>query len=100
MLFLGPKIIRGRVFSWREYIEEVEKEVDWMSVLKIAMEMYNGDLKGYAKLSDQKDIREQQLLPYMQDLIKRKIEDVLQRFSQRAPRTVRSEAGHFEYSPE
>ena len=65
ILFLGQKILRGRVFSWREYIEEIDKQVDWMSVLKIAMEIYNGDLKGYAKLSDQKEIRERQLLPYM-----------------------------------
>lgn len=99
-MFLGQKIVRGRVFSWREYIEEIEKDVDWMSVLKIAMEIYNGDLKGYAKLSDQKEIRERQLLPYMKDLIKRKIEDCLQKLSQRAPRTFMNDIGQIEYSPE
>lgn len=62
-----------------------------MSVLKIAMEIYNGDLKGYAKLSDQKEIRERQLLPYMQELIKRKIEDVLQKLSQRVPKSFLSD---------
>lgn len=46
-------------------------------MLKIAMEIYNGDLKGYAKLPDQKEVREDCLKNFMKDLIKRSIETVL-----------------------
>ena len=53
-----------------------------MSVLKVALEIYNGDLKGYAKVPDEKSVRENQLKGYMQDLIKTSIETVIYKFRQ------------------
>lgn len=42
------------MFSWKEYINfhRFEKNSDLLSVLKIASEIFNGDLKGFAYLPD------------------------------------------------
>jgi hypothetical protein len=39
----------------------------------VALEIYNGDIKGYAQVPDEKEIREEKLKGYMQDLIKTNI---------------------------
>ena len=49
-------------------------------MLKIALEIYNGDLKGYAKVPDEKDVREMQMKPYMKELLKTSIETVIYKF--------------------
>tara|TARA_B110000305_G_C18980636_1_gene421480 strand:- start:188 stop:331 length:144 start_codon:yes stop_codon:yes gene_type:complete len=46
------------VFTWREYIDHIEATKDWLTVLKITLEIYNGNIKGYAKVPDEKDVRE------------------------------------------
>ena len=73
ILLLGQKTIqRARLFSWREYVEHIkfEEGCDWLGVLKVALDIYNGDLKGYYNVPDEKEARENQLKVYMQDLIK------------------------------
>jgi len=60
-MFLGVKCLqRGRLYSWKEYIDHIKSQInfDWLSVLKVALEIFNGDLKGYAKVPDEKEIRE------------------------------------------
>ena len=54
-----------------------------MSVLKVALEIYNGDIKGYALVPDEKEVREEKLQGYMQDLIKTNIQQVLQKFKKK-----------------
>jgi hypothetical protein len=39
-------------------------------VLKIATEIFNGDLKGYSDLPDSKETREEVLKPFMKELIR------------------------------
>jgi hypothetical protein len=39
----------------------------------MALEIYNGDIKGYALVPDDKEVREQKLEAYMKDLIKTNI---------------------------
>jgi len=36
----------------------IKEKYDWLAVLKVALEIYNGDLKGFAKLADEKELRE------------------------------------------
>lgn len=31
---------------------------NWLSILKLALEIYDGDLKGYANVADEKEVRE------------------------------------------
>jgi len=77
---------RGRIFSWREYIEHIKFTLnyDWLSVLKVALEIFNGDLKGYAQVPDEKDLRERLLQPYMKDLLKQSITTVIHQFKNKS----------------
>lgn len=58
------------MFSWKEYIEHLKEErVDWLAILKVALEIYNGELRGYANVPDEKEVREAMLKIYMKELI-------------------------------
>jgi hypothetical protein len=67
----GQKVLRARVFSWKEFLEVMRsaRNKDWLSILKMAMEMFNGDAKGFACLPDSKEQREEELQEYMRELI-------------------------------
>ena len=61
---MGNKnVVRGRVFSWKEYLDHIKfkENYDWLTVLKVALEIYHGESKGFSKVPDEKDIREKQL---------------------------------------
>lgn len=52
---MGNKnLVRGHIFSWKEYIDHIKftENCDWLAVLKVSLEIYNGDAKGYAKVPD------------------------------------------------
>jgi hypothetical protein len=49
----------------------------------LALEIYNGDLKGYANVADEKEVREENLKGYMEDLVKSTIESVILKFKKR-----------------
>ena len=61
----------ARLFSWREYIDKLKftDNQDWLSVLQVALEIYQGDLKGFAMLPDAKERRQEYLKDYMKKLI-------------------------------
>jgi len=69
------KIVIGRLFTWKEYIEHIKfkENYDWLKVLKVALEIYNGDIKGYAKVPDEKEAREGLLQGVMKEMIKESI---------------------------
>jgi len=46
-------------------------------VLKKALDIYNGELKGFAGVPDEKEIREGLLKTYMKDLLKTTIESII-----------------------
>jgi len=45
------------------------KKLDWTGILKLALDIYTGELKGFSNISDSKQTRESQLLPFMQQLL-------------------------------
>lgn len=58
---MGSKsVLKGRLYSWKEYIDHIkfQESYDWLTVLKVALEIYNGESKGYAKVPDEKEVRE------------------------------------------
>ena len=64
-------MLRARVFSWSEFLNDLRKKSSnlWIGVLQLAMQIFNGDQKGFALLPDLKDEREARLGGYMRDLI-------------------------------
>ena len=86
-MVLGSKSVQKiHLFSWREYIEYFKStgKSDWLSVLKIALEIYNGDLKGYHGVPDEKEIREKRLKDAMRDLVSQSISDQINKLNTRS----------------
>jgi hypothetical protein len=81
------------LLSWREYIEKLKfsDNYDWLTVLKAALEIYNGELRGFALLPDEKERREEYLKDYMKKLIMTSIQTVLYKF-QKVSETPKSES--------
>jgi hypothetical protein len=76
IFFLGTKqIVRAKVFTWREFIDYIKfkENADWSTVLKTALEIYNGEAKGFARVPDEKEVREGLLGGYMKDMIKESV---------------------------
>jgi len=71
----GKTIVRGKLFSWKEYLDHIKfkENCDWLTVLKVALEIYTGESKGYAKVPDEKEIREGILKGFMKDMIKESV---------------------------
>jgi hypothetical protein len=83
IIFAGSRTLtKARLLSWREYIEKLKfsDNYDWLTVLKAALEIYNGELKGFALLPDEKERREEYLKDYMKKLIMTSIQTVLYKF--------------------
>ena len=72
----GKTIVRGKLFTWKEYLDHIKftENNDWLNVLKVALEIYNGETKGFAKVPDEKEIREGILKGFMKDMIKESIQ--------------------------
>ena len=53
------KIMRARLLSWREFIDKLKftDNQDWLTVLKVSLEIYNGEIKGFAMLPDARERR-------------------------------------------
>lgn len=67
----SSKIYRARLLSWREFIDKLKfaDNHDWLTVLKVALEIFNGEIKGFALLPDAKERRQSFLKDYMKKLI-------------------------------
>lgn len=83
IIFIGAsKIYRARLLSWREFIDKLKftDNHDWLTVLKVALEIYNGEIKGFALLPDAKERRQSFLKDYMKKLILTSIQTVIFKF--------------------
>ena len=88
IIFIGSsKIYRARLLSWREYIDKLKftDNHDWLTVLKVALEIYNGEIKGFALLPDAKERRQSFLKDYMKKLILTSIQTVIFKFKTSSP---------------
>ena len=76
------RVLRARLLSWREFIDKLKftDNLDWLTVLKVSLEIFNGEIKGFAMLPDAKDRRQAQLKDYMKQLIFSTIETVIFKF--------------------
>ena len=83
IIYLGQnQLHKSRLYTWREYLEKLRHtdNYSWLTVLKAALEIYNGDLKGFAKVPDEKEQREQELKQQMRDMIKDSLQMVIYKF--------------------
>jgi hypothetical protein len=54
-----------------------------LAVLKVSLEIFNGDLKGYSQVPDEKEVRERFLKSFMQDLIKTSVQNAIFKLQKR-----------------
>jgi len=60
-------ITRTIVHNHSDYLEKLKvNNLNWLTLLKISLEIYTGEMKGFANVSDFKDAREAEMLPSMQ----------------------------------
>ena len=81
---MGLKAItRGKVFTWREYLDYIKfkENADWSTVLKTALEIYNGEVKGLSRVPDEKEVREGLLGSFMKDMIKDSVNQVIFKYA-------------------
>ena len=79
----GKTIVKGKLFTWKEYLDHIKfkENYDWLTVLKVALEIYNGDTKGYCKVPDEKETREGMLKGVMKDMIKDSVNQVIFKYA-------------------
>ena len=67
VFFLRDKCIsRIMIHNHWDYLEKQRQcNVNWLTLLKISLEIYTGEMKGFANVSDFKDARESEMLPSM-----------------------------------
>jgi hypothetical protein len=57
------QIVKAKIYTWSEYIKKIrqEEKFNWLTVLKAAISIYSGELRGFAELPDEKYKREREL---------------------------------------
>ena len=68
--------------------------------MKVALEIFNGDLKGYVMLPDEKDVREALLKAFMKDLLKSSISEQIQKLGIKDYGSSTRGAAKSDYEPE
>ena len=65
------EIYHARMFSWTEYIDKLRyfDNVEWITLLKVAVDIYCGEIKGFALVPDTQEKREKMMKIYMRKLI-------------------------------
>lgn len=63
--------MKAKILTWSEYLKKIRSEdkLSWLTVLRVALSIYNGELKGFADLPDEKCKRETELKVKMQGFI-------------------------------
>lgn len=79
----NKSIVRGKVFAWREYLDHIKykENADWSAILKAALEIYNGEVKGFSRVPDEKEVREGLLGSFMKDMIKESVQQAIYKYT-------------------
>ena len=82
ILVIGQlKLSHVRILSWSEYIDKLRfsENVDGLKLLNVALNIFNGRIKGLALLPDTKEKREAALRPYMRNLLMLTIKAIVEK---------------------
>ena len=79
------KIVIAKTHSWRNLMDKLVRKQgeDWLTVLKAALEIYTGEMEGFAELPAANEQRHAIMKDYMKDLLLTKIKTVVSRPSAR-----------------
>ncbi len=67
VLYLGTETLYvGKLFNWIDYLYDLRnKGIDQIFLLRTALDIYHGEIKGYSGVPIDKDEREKKLKPKM-----------------------------------
>jgi len=68
IVFMCAKTFQsGLLFDWKQYLEHIHSQeaYDWLSVLKVSLEIYNGEQRGYKGIPEDKKKRENLMRPFL-----------------------------------
>lgn len=74
------KILAANLYHWEDYLKFVQKQCDWLVCLKIALDIYHGEIKGYYGVPYVKEERQRVLQHKMMDLISEGIKSMIKNF--------------------
>ena len=82
--------MRARLLTWKEYIDKLKftDNLDWLTVLKVSLEIFNGEIRGFAMLPDARNRRQEFLKDYMKQLILSTIKTVIFKFKSNAEESI------------
>jgi len=81
IIVLGQeKILSAKLFHWEDYLKYVQKQCDWLVCLKIALDIYHGEIKGYYGVPYVKEERQRVLQHKMMNLIEEGIRSMIKNF--------------------
>ena len=82
IIVLGQeKILSAKLFYWEDYLMYIQKQCDWLVCLKMALDIYHGEAKGYYGVPYVKEDRENKLKHKMKSLIEDGIRNMIKNFS-------------------
>ena len=82
IIVLGQeKILSAKLFYWEDYLKYVQKHCDWLVCLRVALDIYHGEMKGYYGVPYIKEERENALKHKMKDLIYEGIKAMIKNYN-------------------
>jgi hypothetical protein len=82
IIVLGQeKVLSAKLFHWEDYLKYAQKQWDWLVCLKIALDIYHGETKGYYGVPYIKEERERKLKHKMMDLIQEGIKSMIKNYN-------------------
>jgi len=72
-------VVIAKIPSWKETMDKLvhKQGEDWLTVLKAALEIFTGDMKGFAMLPAAKEQRQAFMRDYMKNLLTNSIKTVI-----------------------
>ena len=78
ILVLGQyEILLATLYHWEDYLQYIQHKCGWLVCLKTALDIYNGDLKGYYGVPYIADAREQELIHKLKALVNEGIRNMI-----------------------
>ena len=81
MMVLGNnKILSAKLFNWEDFLKFIQKQWDWLVWLRVALDIYHGEIKGYSGVPYSKEAREKALNPKMKAFLSDGISSMIKNY--------------------
>ena len=80
MVLGNSKVLSVKLFNWEEFLKFIQKQWDWLVWLKVALDIYYGEIKGYSGVPYAKEARENSLKPKMKSFLSEGIYSMIKNY--------------------